>query len=85
MELRMGLWLLTSMGLGAIMFLWHKRKTGQSEQVGTSDSYSNITLYFDPINGEGHLFIGGTLIIISFSLFVYELSQIIVGFIGLTS
>ena len=83
MEFRMGMWFLTTVGIGFLMFIWHKRKAEKSEQVGSADHYSNITLYFDPINGEGHLFIGGTLVIGSFSLFCYELAKILVSFAGL--
>ena len=79
MEIRMGLWLLVSVVIGATMFLWHKKRSEKAEQVGSSDDFSNLTLYFDPFKGEGHLFIGGTLVIASFSLFVYELSKILVS------
>ena len=83
MEFRMGMWLLATLGIGTLMFFWHKRKSEKSEQVGSSDHYSNITLYFDPINGEGHLFIGGAMVIVSFSLFCYELAKMIVSLAGI--
>ncbi|MBF0288518.1 MAG: hypothetical protein HQM14_11935 [SAR324 cluster bacterium] len=63
------------------MFFWHKKKSQKSEQVGTAEEFSNITLYFDPFKGEGHLFVGGTLVIICFSLFSLELAKIIVNII----
>ena len=85
MELRMGLWLLASIALGAGIYFWHKRKMGATEQVGLSEDYSSLTLYFDPIKGEGHLFIGGTLVIITFSLFNYELAKMIATLIGINS
>ncbi len=77
----MTMWLLASMALGAAMFFWHRKKSEKSEQVGASEEFSNITLYFDPIKGEGHLFLGGTLVIICFSLFSFELAKIIVEII----
>ena len=83
MELRMGLWLFVSIALGASIYFWHRRKMGATEQVGSNEDYSSLTLYFDPIKGEGHLFIGGTLVIIAFSLFNYELAQMIVSLIGI--
>lgn len=77
MGLKMAIWLLMSMALAASMYFWHQRKIGKSEQVGSAEEYSNVTLYFDPINGEGHLFLGGTAVIITFSLFSYELAKIL--------
>ena len=82
MEFKMWLWLLSSIGLGAAILLWHKRKSALGEQIGPSDSYSNFTLYFDPINGEGHLFIGGTLVSITTSLFIYEFVKTVINLLG---
>ncbi len=84
MEFKMWLWLLSSIGLGAVIFLWHRRKAEQSENIGPSDSYSNFTLYFDPINGEGHLFIGGAIVSITFSLFMYEFVKTVINLLDFT-
>ena len=83
MELRIGLWLLASIALGVSIFFWHKRKMEATEQVGSNEDYSSLTLYFDPIRGEGHLFLGGTLVMITFSLFSYELAKLLIELLGL--
>ncbi len=75
----MAVWLVSCFVLGTVIYFWHKRKTATSEQVGAVDEYSNMVLYFDPIRGEGHLFVGGTLVIIFFSLFCHELAKILVA------
>ncbi len=77
MEFRMAMWLLTTLGIGTVTFLWHQRKSGESERLGAS--FSNSTIYFDPIAGEGHLFFGGMMVVISFSQFCYELAKILVS------
>jgi len=78
MEFRMGMWFLTTLGIGTLILLWHQRKSGESEQIGSSD-LSNTTMYFDPIKGEGHLFIGGTMVVLSFSQFCYQFAKTIVS------
>ena len=83
MELRIRLWLLATLGMVLLLIFWHRRKAEKSEQVGSPDNFSNITLYFNPIHGEGHLFIGGMVVIITFSLFCYELAKALVQFSGL--
>ncbi len=77
MGFSMAMWLLASMALGTIMYFWNKKKSEKAEQLGASEEFSNFTLYFDPIHGEGHLFVGGTLVIVTFSLFCHELAKII--------
>lgn len=79
MGFRMGLWLFTTIALIAAMYFWHKKRSEIPEQAGSSEAFSNLTLYFDPFKGEGHLFVGGTLVMASFSLFMYEFSKIIVN------
>ncbi|MBF0288994.1 MAG: hypothetical protein HQM14_14345 [SAR324 cluster bacterium] len=81
MGFSMTMWLLACMGLGTLMYFWNKKKSEKTEQVGTAEEFSNFTLYFDPIRGEGHLFVGGTLVIITFSLFCHELAKILTGII----
>ncbi len=77
MGFEMGMWLLASLGTLAGMVGWHKRKMRGQEQVGANQDYSNMTMYFNPVHGEGHLFMGGILVIIFFSLFCYEFARII--------
>lgn len=77
----MAMWLLSSMGLAGAMFFWNKKKAEKTEQVGSADDFSNVTMFFDPIRGEGHLFVGGTLVIVFFSLFCYELAKILRGMV----
>lgn len=80
MELRMGLWLLATIAMALAMFFWHKRRVDATEQVGSAEEFSNLVLYFDPFKGEGHIFMGGTLVIVFFSLFMYEFAQIFMSF-----
>lgn len=77
MGFSMGMWLLASMGLAVSMFFWNKKKSERAEKVGTVDDFSNLTMFFDPIRGEGHLFVGGSLVIIFFSMFCFELAKIL--------
>lgn len=82
MELRIGMWFLATLGMGMFIVFWHKKKTEKSEQIGFSNDFSNLVLYFDPIHGEGHLFLGGIVTIVSFSMFCYELAKTVVRFSG---
>ncbi len=81
MGLEMALWLLSAMGIVAAMIFWNRRKGGRAEQVGSSEDFSNVTMYFDPIHGEGHLFIGGIMVIVLVALFFYEFAKILRGMI----
>lgn len=76
----MGLWLLAAIAMGLAMFFWHKRRVDTTENAGTAEEFSNLVLYFDPLKGEGHIFMGGALMIVFFSLFMYEFAQIFLGF-----
>lgn len=80
MEFRIGMWFLATMGVAMFIVFWQKKKTEQSEQIGLSNDFSNLVLYFDPVHGEGHLFLGGIVTIVTFSMFCYELVKTVVGF-----
>lgn len=70
----LGLYLLLSMGMVACMILWHRKKTEKGEDSASTD-FSNATMFFDPLRGEGHLFVGGIITLIFFSLFLLELAK----------
>ena len=80
MEIRMGLWFLASLLTAIAMFFWHKMRANVDDEMGSAEEFSNFVLYFDPFKGEGHLFVGGTLVVLFFSLFMYEFAQILVSF-----
>ncbi|MBF0287121.1 MAG: hypothetical protein HQM14_04825 [SAR324 cluster bacterium] len=81
MGFSMWLYLLITIGLVASMYFWNQRKGEKTEKLGANEEFSNMTMYFNPTKGEGHLFIGGILVIITFSLFSFELAKIIVQII----
>ena len=68
MSVELVMYFLMSMGVMTAMFFWHKKKSEKSEDMATSD-FSNVTMFFDPLKGEGHLFVGGIITLILFSLF----------------
>ncbi|MBF0236773.1 MAG: hypothetical protein HQM12_03645 [SAR324 cluster bacterium] len=76
------LWLLTTIGLSVGLFYFHQRKSERGSNLDVE--FSNITMFFDPWKGEGDIFVGGILILLSFSKFLLELAQAIrMIFIGM--
>ena len=65
------IWLGLSVGLTAMMVIW-RMKRPQDEKI---DPPRNFIMFFNPINGEGDLFIGGCLIIYFISRFFLEIFQ----------
>ena len=69
---RMVMWLFLSMGLMVALYFYHQKKT----EGGDLDvEFSNFYMFFDPIKGEGDVFVGGILILLFFSFFLLELAR----------
>ncbi len=76
MGFQMAVWFLLACGLGTVIVLWNRKKSELSDQTSSQKVSSNMVVYFDPIKGEGHLFVGGIVVIIFVSFFFYEFAQI---------
>ena len=79
MGFQMSVWFLLSLALGTVIVLWNRKKSEISDQKGAQKTFSNMVIYFDPIKGEGHLFVGGIVVIIFVSMFFYEFAKILRG------
>jgi len=67
----MGIWLVLTFFTILVMAIYHKKKPTEENL----EPPSNFVMFFNPIEGEGDLFIGGLLVLFFSSRFFLELFQ----------
>ena len=67
----MGIWLALTFFTILAMVIFRKRKPNEENL----EPPSNLVMFFDPIEGEGDVFIGGLLVLFFSSRFFLELFQ----------
>ena len=68
----MWVWLILAIALMVVLLFYQSRKWDGNDSL----EFSNITMFFNPIKGEGDIFLGGILVLVFFSFFLFELAKV---------
>lgn len=68
----MWIWLISSIALMVVLLFYQSRKWDGNDSL----EFSNITMFFNPVKGEGDIFLGGILVLVFFSFFLFELAKV---------
>ena len=68
----MWVWLILAIVLMVVLLFYQSRKWDGNDSL----EFSNITMFFNPIKGEGDIFLGGILVLVFFSFFLFELAKV---------